>query len=177
MPKKWNIPVYSRPSEPSLNKLGDIVVTVVPGSEFSFVYLPANGASSIPFEPDIYDPDWGYGPYMHQTVIAEQRGWVKLPKRPFPTPVWIKLQGGLVQKELLGIEKGRVYKIEGMKNLTIVGINEKGILARPEQPADMWCKAGDPPPLMSVQPQLLEFNAIWDADQHLKLKIAYPRGC
>jgi hypothetical protein len=48
---------------------------------------------------------------------------------------------------------------------------------RPEQEADMWCEAGEPPPLKPSEEIRIPFEALYDGKGHLLLTTKYKRGC
>jgi hypothetical protein len=48
---------------------------------------------------------------------------------------------------------------------------------RPEQDADMWCDAGDPPPLAAWRERRIPFDELFDGQRHLRISYKYMRGC
>ncbi len=109
-------------------------------------------------------------------MLKDRGDWVLLPENPFSGPVWINVRRDLGVKHLLTLEVGNIYRLND-KKIVVVEKNQEGIFVRPEQPADMWCEGGDPPPLKTVEPSWLGNESLYDADGHLKLVVAYTRGC
>jgi hypothetical protein len=56
--KIWSINVHSEPSKNS-PKLGEIQITVTPGSSFQ-ASIKSKNNKLIEFTPDLYDQDWGH---------------------------------------------------------------------------------------------------------------------
>lgn len=173
--KIWIISVYAEATSKS-SKIGELRMSIKPGKPFEYSFWSSLTEKSISFTPDMFDPDWGYGPTSHQTVIDRKGDWIKLPKNPFPKDVWIKLDSKLVQKELRTIQIKKVYTLEG-KNLIVLKVEKEKLLVRVEQDADYWCNSGTPPPLKKLNPFWVDKKELWDSDQHLKLQKAHTRGC
>jgi hypothetical protein len=58
----------------------------------------------------------------------------------------------------------------------VLAIARRTLAVRKEQPADMPCDGGDRP--REELPQyLIQADALYDADLHLRLRPAYTRGC
>ena len=63
--------LYSGPSH-SESRVGDLIVVAVPGRGFSAHFRPVETGQSIPFRPDLFLQDWGYGPYFHHSLSSQQ---------------------------------------------------------------------------------------------------------
>ena len=172
--KTWAIPTFLKPNTAS-TKTGEILIEITPGMGFKISYQP-KGKEAISFTPDLYDPDWGYGPYFHQTVLEVKGDWVLLPKIPFHQPVWINASKLIGQKDILALKVGGIYWLN-KKEIVIVKKTKSGVFLRPEQRADMWCEGGEPPPIKSVKPDWVSNELLYDKNGHLKLTIVYTRGC
>lgn len=173
--KIWIVPVYTEATSES-PKIGELRMNITPGKPFEYSFWSSQTKDSNLFIPDMFDPDWGYGPTSHQTVIDRKGDWVKLPKNPFPKDVWIKLDSKLVQAELLSIQIDDVYR-SGEQNLIILKVENTKLFVRVEQEADFWCNSGTPPPLKNLNPFWIGEKELWDKNQHIKLKKAHSRGC
>ena len=177
-PRSWELSVLDVPSNDG-KKIGNLIITSIPGKGIKAAFKPTNSSDSISFQPDLFDEDWGYGPYFHQTVLEwKKEGWFLLPKNPLPFPAWINLLeiSQEIDSHIISIEIGQVYQFDD-KSIVILDITKTGLLIRLEQPSDMWCEEGDPPPLTPSKPKELKYDNIFDKDGHLKLKIKYKRGC
>ena len=174
-PRVWKLPLLNKPDAASGDS-GEILITATPGRGLSAAYRPPGESEVIPFETDLYDPDWGYGPYFHQTVLELQDDWVLLPKRPFNARVWVNVKKHLGGEEIIYLEEKGIYRLD-KNNIVISGISKDGLWVRPEQAADMWCTEGEPPSLKKTEPKQVRTKDLFDKDGHLRLKPAYMRGC
>lgn len=163
--------------EPESPVVGEILVVVVPGRALSAFYRPA-GSSMAPafFTPDLFLEDWGYGLYFHQT-IAERRGdWFRLPPGPWAEPVWLHVRDGGGSDPVLDVQAGDIIEMEGA-GWYVVSSGRDYLGLRPEQPRDMWCAEGDPPPITDVEPIRFPRAELLDSDGHLALRPKYLKGC
>lgn len=173
---RWVVTLHESPSTKS-SKLGQITIVFKKGSGFSFVYTPSSGTNKkVPFKPDLYDSDWGYGPFFHQTVLSLKNGWALLPKVPLEEKAWANLTSVLGEYDLKTIVQGMIYKLDD-RSIYIIKIDKNSISVRDEQEVDMWCKGGTPPPHKKFTPETIPFSDLYDSDEHLKLKVKYTRGC
>lgn len=171
-PKTWTIDVLEKP-EPNSQKLGTIAITATPGEGLTAAFLSANGP--IDFTPDVFDTDWGYGPYFHQTFIERRKNWFLLPKNPLPKPGWINISQLTETPDVKDVVEGLVYVLDG-KGIVITGIQKNKVSIRAEQPADMPCD-GESPELKPAPQQTMLIPDLLDQDGHLKLTVKYMRGC
>jgi hypothetical protein len=165
-----------RAPSPSSAHVGDLVIDAAPGKGLRASYVQATGGAAVPFEPDLWDGDWGYGPYFHETVVERRGEWVRLPEDPFPPSTWLDtttLEGG---SSLLALEAERIVTSpEG--DLFIIAVGSDHVRARPEQEQDMWCRSEPPPPLKPFTELRLDGPKLYTSTGHLRLRIKYTRGC
>lgn len=172
------IDVYSLRTDPdsSSEVVGELIVTAVPGRGLASYYRAASATQAVLFTPDVFLQDWGYGPpYFHQTFLEERDGWYRLPIDPWNTPVWLdgNAVGGLFE---LRLRAGDIIELGG-QGFYVLDTAERALSVRPEQDADMWCEAGDPPPLRPAEPRLLEWRDLVDDRGHLLVSPKYMKGC
>jgi hypothetical protein len=167
------VPLYSGPVRAAATR-GAILLVATPGRSLRFFHSSPNGGVPKEFEPDLNMQDWGYGPYFHQTYLARKGDWFELPEDPFPPGTWfnaadlgepanVMLLGGLVEGPL--------------GSLMILEVGRDVVRARSEQAADMWCEAGDPPPLKPWTEIRIPIAELYDKRGHLVLSPSYMKGC
>jgi hypothetical protein len=189
-PVEWTIPTFASPSSDGTPR-ETILIRLLPGtSALEFVYQPKSG-KGIPFEPDWAQPDWGYTYYMEQTVLDRKGDWFQLPARPFPSPVWAHLPG---REEIFGVERETVYTLSKTVKarakatnqpavfrggaLLVIGVNGRTLEFRKEEKFDSTCTDAYDPARSVRQPTYLAgVEEFYDADLHLQLQPAYPKGC
>jgi hypothetical protein len=172
------IDVYSLRTRPdsSSDVVGELIVTAVPGRGLASYYRATSATQAVLFTADVFLQDWGYGPpYFHQTFFEERDGWYALPADPWNTPVWLDgtAVGGLSE---LRLQAGDIIEFGG-QGFYVLQTTERTLSVRPEQDADMWCEAGDPPPLRPAESRLLEWLDLVDDRGHLLLSPKYMKGC
>ena len=186
-PIEWKLPVREAPS-PDARTLGSVIARVMPGDGIDLLYRPIEGAD-VPFEADWTEPDWGYTYSLDQTVLDRKGDWFLLPRRPFPTAVWIHLPGRGEPSEL---STGVVYSLSkkvrvrptgaaGMLTLdpghiVIVSIDGRRLEIRPEEPFDS-CEDEDAAAGHKRPTYVVDAEELYDDDLHLQLRKAYPKGC
>lgn len=178
-PRVLHIPVREAPSA-GAPVSGSIVVVALPGVRVSALAVSGPAGEGEPFVPDETDVDWGYGPHFHQTFLERRGTWFRLPPRPFPRDVWVDVSewggAGVGFPDVRGVEPGRIYE-SPHGDVFVVRVEPGGLVVRPEQEADMWCRAGDPPPPAPAPQRRLTWRELSDADGHLTLHLKYKRGC
>ena len=185
-PVEWTIPVYR--SQGGTDSTGAVVVRVLAGT-MTFAYRRAGG-NEVPFEPDWVQPDWGYTFLMEQTFLDRKEEWFLLPARPFESPVWIRLppriepslvETGVVytlSKGVTGLPKGERRTVTVPPgNVVVVGRQGALVEMRKEEPFDMPCADGKRGVLRALQTYMVDAAEFYDADRHLQLTPAYPKGC
>lgn len=197
-PVEWILPVYDGPSVTS-TALGALIARVTPLDAIRWIHR-TNSGDEISFEPDWVQSDYGYLYLMEQTVLDRRGDWVQLPPRPFPQAVWLQLpvrsrpayEG---EPGLHRLEPGPVYTLsktvsarpkkgEGTivfnkgETLVIVAIHDRVLEIRKEQEFDSPCRGDDRPPAgRKLQTFLVDAEEFYDADLHLQVTLAYPKGC
>jgi hypothetical protein len=87
-PKVAVIPVRSEPHS-SAKRLGEILLVALPGNGLR-AFASADRRVE-PFTPDLYDSDWGYGPFFHQTTLARRGTWSRVPV-PSMGAAWVNAE-------------------------------------------------------------------------------------
>ena len=174
-PRLYEIQLRKEPHANAMSA-GTIVVEATPGRGLRAFYRPAPGAVTTEFVPDLYDVDWGYGPYFHQTFLDQRGSWFLLPAAPLPRPAWVN------PSEFGNNANVRMLRVEDIVttpsgDLFVLGIEAGAIRARAEQEVDMWCEEGDPPPLQAHKEILIEADELYSETGHLLVHIKYTRGC
>lgn len=189
VPVEWTVPVRELPAEDAPSP-GDLIARVTPGTGVEFVYRPKAG-KELPFTPDWVQPDSGYWYLQDQTILDRKGDWFQLPPRPFATAVWVRLPG---REELTRLETRKVYELSkklrvrpagasgveifDAEHVVIVAFRERVLEIRKEEPFDSPCAdSGDPPPGWKGKTYVVNADELYDADLHLQLHPAYPRGC
>jgi len=186
-PFEWTLPVYRSPD--GVDGVGAVIVRVFPGRGMEFAYRATDG-QEVPFEPDWVAPDWGYTFLMQQTMLDRTGDWFQLPPRPFPSAVWIHLPG---RGELSRLEQGQIYSVSktvkalpkgGRRTVTlaegnfvVLSVHDRTLEIRKEEPFDLECAGTEPVRGRKLQTYLVDVAEIYDADRHLRLRLAYPKGC
>lgn len=58
--------------------------------------------------------DWGYGPpWFHRTLLDIRGEWYRLPRRPFPEPVWVPLGRDGRDVQVNRVEPERIFTALG----------------------------------------------------------------
>lgn len=179
-PKSWRIPLYEKP-DPGSKELGSLVLTAAPGKGLSYRY-EASPAKNVQFVPDLFDADWGYGPYADHTILRREGDWVLLPARPFPGPVWVNLKTAWGESPDVyePVEIGAVYTWHG-RTIVIRQLLEEGLLASDAAASDGPCSAEEETELPRTVPASKPFKIPWaslyDREGHWILDKAFLRGC
>lgn len=174
-PKLTVIPVRAAP-EAGARRLGEIVVVALPGQGLKA--FAAAGSLAAQFTPDLFDQDWGYGPWFHQTILTRRGSWFRVPVSAIG-PGWINAAEWSTPGADSGVktvEAGDII-ITPRGDMFVLGVGEHVLRVRPEQKSDMWCQAGDPPPLAPWQEIRIPFDELFDAKDHLLIRYKYTRGC
>lgn len=166
--------LFTGPSERS-RLAGSLSVVAKPGDGLHASYTPAGGKTATPFTPDLFETDWGYGPYFHQTFLARRGPWFLLPAGPFARDTWFNSSDLGREPQVRLLEAGDIVTSR-RGDLFILAIEPGVVRARPEQDADMWCDV-DPPAVERFTPLRLPFRQLYDGRGHLQIHIKYTRGC
>jgi hypothetical protein len=174
-PKQHLIPLRGAPRETATSD-GALVILATPGQGLRASYRPARGGTATEFVPDLFDVDWGYGPYFHQTFLERRGTWFLLPAVPLPKPAWVNVSGFTNEPDVRLLEAGQIIRTP-RGDLVVLGM-ERGVLrARPQQETDMWCREGDPPPLKPSTEVRIPVEELYSPTGHLLVSIKYMRGC
>lgn len=174
-PSLTSTPLYREPDTASA-QLGNLVVASVPGRGLFAYFQRAGSGFPEPFTPDLFLADWGYGPFFHQTISARRGSWFQLPAGPWDEPVWIRPEHDAEWPYLVRAEVGDVMEFRD-RGWYVVEVQSDALLLRPEQPADMWCEAGDPPAIAPTQATRFMRADLVDGDGHLLIRPKYMKGC
>lgn len=156
-------------------RVGELIVIAVPGWGFSAHFRTDEG-ETVPITPDVFLRDWGYGPpYFHQTFVVRTGTWFQLPRDPWGGPVWMDRTGDSVPS-ILEVQAGDILELSG-RGMFVVSANADALELRPEQPADMWCREGEPPPLVPAEPTVYSRSELVDDRGHLTIRPKYMKGC
>lgn len=172
--KVWAIETYSGPDKKS-GKIGEIKITVNPGNPFISSFESSSGKISQ-FEPDLYEQDWGYGPFFHQTVLEQRGDWFRIPLTTSNSSAWINLKASIQHVDIITINEGTVYTLDSA-SIVITNIAENSVSYRVENESDMWCDTGSPPQQPKSTTKTIKINELYDMYNHLKLDVKYKRGC
>ena len=158
------------------DRVGDLIVTATPGRGFSAFFRPADSDEPVGSMPDLYLRDWGYGPYYHQTITEQRGAWFRLPRGPWPDPIWIHRPDQLERWGVHEVGGGEILEMRG-EGWVVLEVEADALVMRPEQEADLWCWAEDPPALEPVEPTRFTRAELVDADGHLRIRPKYMKGC
>ena len=169
-----SLPLFAEPGK-SAKSLGQILLTG--HTELTAYYVPPEGGPAVLFKPDLFDSDWGYGPWFHQTILERQGSWFKLPKNPFPEPVWLDISILTDKPVIEDVMVGSIYYF-GDESFFILGYDDRGIAVRPEQEADMViCHEEGETEIQPYTPRHIPYEDLFDGDGHLMLDFKYKKGC
>ena len=157
-------------------RVGAIRLVATPDKDLAAFFVPGDNRPVRQFQPDLYDADWGYGPYFHETYLDRRGPWFLLPEGPFPKGAWLDSRELAPEPVVQTLEPGAIVRTP-RRDLYIIGIDASAVRARLEQPTDMWC-GGDPvPPLQPFTTLVIPFSKLYDATGHLVIHVKYTRGC
>lgn len=173
-PKAAVIPLHAEPHADA-KRLGEILLVALPGT--GLTAFASAGRRAERFTPDLYDRDWGYGPYFHQTVLARRGTWLRVPV-PGIGRAWIDAAAWSTAPDDLTRTPGTDDIIATPRgDLVVLGVLDRVLRARAEQKADMWCQPGQPPALAASPEVRIPFAELFDAQGHLLIRYKYTRGC
>jgi len=173
LPKEWDIKMFAKPDiESSL--LGVIKITVIPGSPFLSSFNNTKG-KQLAFKTDLYDPDWGYGPYFHQTILDKKGNWIKISITDKAPLGWINTRESIQSQNIYKLAVGDIY-LYSSESIVITHIDKNAISYRLKNKADMWCSDGEPPKPPTPVIKTINKKELYH-NGHLKLKKLYTRGC
>ena len=169
-------PLYAEPDTGS-RLIGELLVTATPGRGLNAHFRVAGARDALMFTPDLFLQDWGYGPpFFHQTVSAQRGAWFQLPRRPWGEPVWLYRPSEREHDTVAFVQAGDIVEMRG-SGWYVISAEPDALVLRPEQPADIWCEEGDPPPLRPADATRFSRAELLDADGHLVFRLKYLKGC
>jgi hypothetical protein len=176
-PESLTVRLWSEPSSASPG-VGSLLMIATPGHGLSAFFIAQDSvAAPVKVDPDLYDPDWGYGPpYFHLSIVEDQRPWVRLPEGPFPKNTWLNIDD--ISTELITewLAVGSIVR-SPFGDLFITRIDSTGIVARAEQAPDMWCAPGEAPPPKLAPDIVLPRDSLFTPAGRLRVHVKYTRGC
>lgn len=89
--------------------------------------------------------------------------------------MWLDL-GREGQGTLISVGSGDIIELAGHGNY-VVEAGPDVLVLRDEQPADMWCEAGDPPPLVVAALRRVSRKDLSDSVGHLVFRPRHLKGC
>ena len=174
-PKRHLFQLRSAPQETATPE-GTLIILATPSQRLRAYYRPVSGGRETGFVPDLFDADWGYGPYFHQTFLEQRGTWFLLPSVPLPRPAWVNITEPHVRLVRELHEARDVIKTP-KGDLIVLSMDRRVLRARLAQDADQWCKGGDPPPLKPWKEIRLPVEKLYGPTGHLLISIKYKRGC
>jgi hypothetical protein len=132
--------------------VGELIIVAVPGRGLSSHFRSSGSAGSVVFLPDLFLQDWGYGPYFHHTLSQKQGNWFQLPPDPWGEAVWIHLGQDSLDSSVISVTAGDIIDLNGA-GMYVVSAAANSLTLRAEQPGDLWCEVGDPPPILPEVPE------------------------
>lgn len=190
VPVVWQFPLHTSPSTSS-PILGHLEGRSDHRNLASFRYLPVD-AGAVDVELDDVD----YEEAVLHTALAERDGWVLLPRRPWPTPVWVHVaeQDGPTDVgiftfhrpvEARSVSDGRAVALDAdrERGYMLVAVEGGEVRIREEVDSDMMCEEEVPTAetrareLRDAKQFLLPPSSVQDEDGHLLLKTKYTKGC
>ena len=180
-PKVVVIPVRSGP-RPDASRLGQMVLVAWPGKGLRI--FASTRRLAEPFTPDLFDADWGYGPYFHQTILARRGLWFRIPLPVIGTG-WINAEDWsdrdqyTRQQIVPAIETLEVEKIVTTPrgDMYVLGVENRVLRVRPEQDTDMPCGGSELAPPAPSKEIRIPFEQLFDSKGHLLISYKYTRGC
>lgn len=173
--KTIELRLFAAPTDTAL-PVGAIRLVATPGTGLAAFFVPGGNRPPRRFQPDLYDSDWGYGPYFHETYLDRRGPWFRLAEGPFPKGSWLDSRELAPEPVVETLEPGDIVTTP-RRDLYIIGIDAAAVRARLEQPRDMWCEGGLEPPLKPFRTLVIPFSKLYDATGHLVIHVKYTRGC
>ncbi len=174
-PKTLVVRLRATPTR-SARHAGDLVVTAFPGKGLQASYIPAAGGIGRPVVPELFDGDWGYGPYFHTTIAEQRDAWVRLPADPFPPSTWLNAHDLGTPAPFYWLEEGKILT-SPIGDVVVLGVSRGVIRVRDEQPRDMPCDGDAPGPITPFKERRLEGPTLFTPAGRLRVHVKYTRGC
>ena len=119
-------PLYAD-RDPASPTVGDLIVAAVPGRGLTAYYRPIEAGQGIGFQPDLFDNDWGYGPYFHQTIVREEGEWFQLPPDPWDRTVWVRREGPEPGQSVIEVRAGDFIEMGGQGMFVVATTTESNL--------------------------------------------------
>jgi hypothetical protein len=156
---------------------GTLIVEATPGKGLRASYAPPTGGGAlVPLPPDLFDSDWGYGPFFEYSVVEQRGTWVRLAEVPVGRQTWLDITDLGVDNRILWLQPGDIVE-SPRGDLYILAVVNGRVRARPEQERDMWCEGGPQPPVAPFRALWLEHSDVRTPTGHIRLRLKYTRGC
>lgn len=177
-----DVPLYA---DDRKTPAGSIHIDFTPEKGLVFT-LALGDAAPVPFTPTVFDPDWGYGPWAHQTLAAHDGEWYRivLPKAPDGyAAAWVHAP----QADVAGFEPydavrigDDAYILHSIEGDAVHLVRESDVLEG--APEDEVCErvfATDDRYIKTItKPEtVIPFTQLYDGSCQLKLRVSYTRGC
>lgn len=169
-PEHRRIPVHG---EPGGEPIGTITVIYAPGKPLTAT-IEARNAAPVPYTPAAYDPDWGYGPWFHATLLDRRDDWALVPL-PGIGAGWLSLPGADIRdyRDDGGGDFPAVFRF-GAEEVVILRHDKEGATLRAAAPGEE-CGHAAPPP--GARARTLPYAGFYGSDCNLLLLPASLRGC
>lgn len=173
-PKSWEVEVRQQPGNDAA-LLGKLIITAQSGQGLKASFLSSGASNPVPFTPDLYESDYGYGPYFHQTVLQQKKTWFQLPKNPLPQPGWVDFAGFNPKPNILAVSKNGIYWL-GKESVVIIDSDGDTMTYRLEQEGD-YCCCSPEPPIRPAKTWRIPYGKFFTPDAHLRLDVKHKKGC
>lgn len=179
--QSWIVPVYDSPTEHA-DELGRIEIRFESNNGFgpgltAKYNSHIEGENLVNIEPHLYDPDWGYGPFFHLTVLDQEKSRFKVRLSKSAEAVWADFGATFGKRNIAFrlLEWDGFYTYDG-KGIVVEHINLDSVVVRKEQDVDMWC--GDESLEYAPYTTWIIDDSDWiDEYGRSRFDIRYTRGC
>jgi hypothetical protein len=160
--------------------LGQITVVALAGQGVRAFINGVGEPIPKPFAPDMIT-DWGYNLAFPVTVSARRDRWFEIATADAAKRVWFELDEAWGAPALTTFGAGDLVYLESRRGasegLAIIGVSDDHITVRAEQPSDIWCYPGPPPPDKPAPTRRIDLVDLYDEAGRLRLFESYPKGC
>lgn len=153
--------------------IGEIIISASVEHGLSAKWKSKAG-NATDLHADVYDGDFGYGPYFDFTLQKTVGTWGLFAKNPLPDSSWVDLSQ-LSETPPIKTPTEGIY-VFGGKSIVILEETETTLSFRDEQDSDMACD-GSLPNIKPFKIQTIKNEQLFDSNCHLKLDVKYKRGC
>lgn len=162
--------------EPSLNakKIGTLQFSASRPNRVEVAFRDLSGKSeNLPI-----DVDRDFGAYY--TALAQKGDWIKIPRKPFPKPVWVQLNNGEKARPIKDIDFSLIIETPTFEGQVILEKIENGFyLGRVANDGDDPCQSEsedfiDLPEFQKI-PLKIPVKEFFDKDQHVNVRRGYRK--